>query len=77
MARATATLAEFQARHDNLLTGKRSEEQDVVRAQRRELEASLTRAEQQLKRQTDLTAKNYTSRQSYDQAVAPGPASPT
>jgi len=70
VARATATLAEFQARHDNLLTGKRSEEQDVVRAQRRELEASLTRAEQQLKRQTDLTAKNYTSRQSYDQAVA-------
>ena len=42
VARATATLAEFQARHDNLLTGKRSEEQDVVRAQRRELEASLT-----------------------------------
>ena len=40
VARAAATLAEFQARHANLLTGKRSEEQDVVRAQRRELEAA-------------------------------------
>ena len=70
VARAAAMLAEFQARHANLLTGKRSEEQDVVRAQRRELEASLALAEQDLKRQTDLTAKNYASRQSYDQAVA-------
>jgi HlyD family secretion protein len=70
VARAGAMLAEFQARHANLLTGKRSEEQDVVRAQRRQLEASLTLAEQDLKRQTDLTAKNYASRQSYDQAVA-------
>jgi HlyD family secretion protein len=69
VARATATLTEFQARHDNLLTGKRSEEQDVIRAQRRELEAGLTLAEQELKRQTDLTAKSYSSRQSYDQAV--------
>ena len=70
VARATAMLAEFQARHANLLTGKRSEEQDIVRAQRRELEASLALAEQELKRQTDLTAKNFASRQSYDQAVA-------
>lgn len=70
VARAMATLLEFQARHDNLLTGKRSEEQEVVRAQRRELEARLTLAETDLKRQTDLTAKNYVSRQSYDQAVA-------
>ena len=70
VARAAAMLAEFQARHANLLTGKRSEEQDVARAQRRELEATLTLAEQDLKRQTDLTAKNYASRQSYDQAVA-------
>ena len=69
VARATATLTEFQARHNNLLTGKRSEEQDVVRARRRELEAGLTLAEQELKRQTDLTAKNYSTRQNYDQAV--------
>ena len=41
VARATASLAEFQARHENLLTGKRTEEQDVIRAQRREIEASL------------------------------------
>jgi HlyD family secretion protein len=70
VARAMATLSEFQARHDNLLTGRRSDEQDVVRAQRRELEASLTLAEADLKRQTDLTAKNYVSRQSYDHSVA-------
>jgi HlyD family secretion protein len=54
VARATAALAEAQARHDDLLTGKRSEEQDVVRAQRREVEASLAMAEEDLKRQSDL-----------------------
>ena len=79
VARAAAILAEFQARHANLLTGKRSEEQDVVRAQRRELEASLALAEQDLKRQTDLTAKNYVSARATTRrwrrwrSCAPGP----
>src|SRR5215510_2275684 len=36
VARAEAALAESKARHENLLTGKRPEEQDVVRAQRNE-----------------------------------------
>ena len=39
VARAEAALAEAGARYENLLTGKRQEEQDVVRAQRRETEA--------------------------------------
>ena len=70
VARAVAVLAEFKARHANLLTGKRAEEQEVVRAQRREIEANLVMAEADLARQTDLLAKRITSRQSYDQSVA-------
>jgi HlyD family secretion protein len=68
VSRALAQLAESQARHNNLLTGKRSEEQDVVRAQRHEVEASLAMAVAEFKRQGDLLQKNFTSRQSYDQA---------
>jgi HlyD family secretion protein len=69
VAHATARLVEFQARHDNLLTGKRSDELEVIRAQRREIEASLTLADQELKRQTDLLARGIISRQAYDQAA--------
>jgi HlyD family secretion protein len=68
VARAEATLAEVKARHENLLTGKRPEEQDVVRAQRREAEASLAMAELELKRQTELLPRGFTTRQAYDQA---------
>jgi HlyD family secretion protein len=68
VARAEAALAEARARHENLLTGKRPEEQDVVRAQRREIEASLAMAEIELKRQTDLLPRGFTTRQAYEQA---------
>ncbi len=68
VARAEAALAEARARHENLLTGKRPEEQDVVRAQRREIEASLSMAETELKRQTELLPRGFTTRQAYDQA---------
>ena len=68
MARAAAALAKSKARHENLLTGKRPEEQDVVRAQRREIEASLAMAETELKRQADLLPRGFTTRQAYDQA---------
>ncbi len=68
VARAEAALAESKARHENLLTGKRPEEQDVVRAQRREIEASLAMAETELKRQADLLPRGFTTRQAYDQA---------
>ena len=68
VARAEAALAETKARHENLLTGKRPEEQDVIRAQRREAEASLAMAELELKRQTELLPRGFTTRQAYDQA---------
>jgi HlyD family secretion protein len=68
VARAEAALAEAKARHENMLTGKRPEEQDIIRAQRREIEASLALAEVELKRQDDLLARNFTTRQAHDQA---------
>ena len=70
VARATASLAEYQARHDNLLTGKRADELDVIRAQRREAQASLAMAKRELERQTDLLSRHVASRRSHDQAVA-------
>lgn len=70
VARAAAKLSEFQARHTDLLTGKRAEEQEVVRAQRREVEATLAEAETELKRQSDLVAKNIVSRHSYELTFA-------
>jgi HlyD family secretion protein len=70
VARAEAALAESKARHENLLTGKRPEEQDVVRAQRKEVEASLELAETELKRQQELLPRNFTSRQAHDQAMS-------
>src|SRR5262245_27948325 len=66
VARASAGLAEMYARHSNLLTGKRVEEQDVVRAQRRQVEATLVAAEAELGRQSELVAKNIVSRHNYD-----------
>src|SRR5262245_29443489 len=68
VARAEAALAESKARHENLLTGKRPEEQDVIRAQRREVEANLAMAETELKRQEELLPRSFTTRQAYDQA---------
>jgi HlyD family secretion protein len=68
VARSEAALAEAKSRYENLLTGKRQEEQDVVRGQRRETEAALAMAETELKRQTDLLARGYATRQAYEQA---------
>lgn len=68
VARAEAMLAEAKARHENMLTGKRQEEQDVVRAQRREVEAALVQAEAELKRQTELVARNISTHQAFEQA---------
>jgi HlyD family secretion protein len=62
VARSEAALAESKSRYENLLTGKRQEEQDVVRGQRRETEAALAMAETELKRQTDLLARGYATR---------------
>ena len=68
VARAEAALAESKARYENLLTGKRQEEQDVTRGQRREIEASLALAEVELQRQAQLLEKSITTRQNYDHA---------
>jgi HlyD family secretion protein len=68
VAHAEAALAEAKARHENMLTGKRPEEQDVIRAQRREIEASLAMAETELKRQGELLPRGFTTRQAYEQA---------
>lgn len=68
VARAEASLAEAKSRYENILTGKRQEEQDVIRGQRRETEASLALAEVELKRQAQLLERGYTTRQAYDQA---------
>jgi len=70
MARAEAALAEARARHQNMLTGKRPEEQDVIRAQQREIEAALVQAESELKRQTELVARGISTRQSHEAAEA-------
>lgn len=68
VARAEAALAESRARYENLLKGKRQEEQDVVRAQRRENDAALAQAEIEFKRQTELLAKGVGTRKDYEQA---------
>ena len=68
VARAEAALAEAKAKHANLLTGKRPEELEITRAQRRETEAALEQAETELRRQTDLFARHVSSRQALEQA---------
>jgi HlyD family secretion protein len=68
VARAEAALAEAEARYENLLKGKRQEEQDVVRAQRRENDAALAQAEIEFKRQTELLTKGVGTRKDYEQA---------
>ncbi|MCW5736471.1 MAG: HlyD family efflux transporter periplasmic adaptor subunit [Enhydrobacter sp.] len=68
VARAEGALAEAEARYENLLKGKRQEEQEVVRAQRRENEAALAQTEVEFKRQTELLAKGVGTRKDYEQA---------
>lgn len=68
VARSEAALAEAKSRYENLLTGKRQEELDVIRSQQRETEAALVMAETELKRQSELVARGYGARQAYEQA---------
>jgi HlyD family secretion protein len=67
VTRAEAALAESKSRYANLLIGKRQEEQDVTRSQRREAEAQLAMSETELQRQTQLLEKGFTTRQAFDQ----------
>src|SRR5258707_7040819 len=68
VARTEGALAESQARYENLLKGKRQEEKDVTTLQRKETEAALVMAEIELKRQTELVTKGYSTRKDYEQA---------
>ncbi len=68
VARAEAALAESKSRYENLRTGKRQEEQDVIRSQRREVEESLALAEIEYKRQSELVARGIATRKDHEQA---------
>ena len=70
VARAEAAVATAEAQLENLKTGKREAEQDIVRAQRSEAEASLGLARQELLRATELNTTGAATRTRYDQAVA-------
>lgn len=70
VARAAAAIATAKAQLENLRTGKRSEEQEVTRAQRREAEASLVLAKQEYDRARMLTLTGTAAKQRLDQADA-------
>ncbi len=66
LARSAAALAEARAQQANLLTGKRAEEQEVIRAQRRESEAALALAEKDLARTRQLVTTGAAPRSQLD-----------
>jgi len=70
VARSTALLAHARAQLENLKTGKRQQELDVTRAQRREAEAALRYAELDLKRTSVLVPTGATSATKFDQATS-------
>jgi HlyD family secretion protein len=70
LARAAAAVVRARAQLDNLRAGKRDAEQDVTRAQRREAEASLAYARQELLRATELAQAGTASKLRLDQALA-------
>jgi HlyD family secretion protein len=68
--RLAATVAETKAQLENIQTGKREIEQDIIRAQLREAEAGLKLAEQDLERSSQLVRTGAVTRARYDQAVS-------
>ncbi len=66
VARSEAALAESRALQADLLTGKRDEEQEVVRAQRRESAAALDLAEKDLARTRQLVTSGTAPRSQLD-----------
>jgi HlyD family secretion protein len=68
--RTSATVAEAKAQLENLRTGKRDIEQEIVRAQRREAEAALRLAELDLARTSQLVTNGTVSRVRFDQATS-------
>jgi HlyD family secretion protein len=73
LARAEAAVAQARAQLDNLQAGKRQPEQDVTRAQRREAEAALAYARQELLRARELINTGTASKLRLDQAVSQVP----
>ncbi len=61
-------LRQAEARLQNLLKGKRPEELEVVRAQLAQAKAAAAFSATELRRQQDLVAKGFVSRQQLDQA---------
>jgi HlyD family secretion protein len=70
IARLTAQISAAEARLANARTGKRPQEQDVVRAQQDEARATLELAEKELVRQRELQRSNASARNLFDQATA-------
>jgi len=68
VARLEASAAAAKATLENLRTGKREIEQEVVRAQRRETDAALVMAEKELARARDLTGRGVAAQSRLDQA---------
>lgn len=66
--RSAAAVAEAQSMLDNIKTGKRDIELEVIRQQRLEAEASLAFAEDDLRRATELVAHGNATRVRADQA---------
>jgi HlyD family secretion protein len=70
VVRAEAAVTEAEARYANLLTGKRKQEQAIVRAQESDVAAQLAFAEKELARQTELYQTKVAPKQALDEAEA-------
>jgi HlyD family secretion protein len=66
--RLAAAVTTAEAQLANLKTGKRATEQEIVRAQRREVEAALILAQQELQRATELTSTGTAAKARWDTA---------
>lgn len=70
LLRSSAAVATARAQLENLRSGRRREEQDVTRAQRREADANLVLAKQERDRAKKLTLTGTAAKQRLDQAEA-------
>jgi len=68
LRQAEDQLRQAEAQHRNLLTGKRPEEIDAIRAQLAQAEASLTLSEGNLVRQETLVSERFVSKEAADTA---------
>lgn len=66
LAEATARVAQAKAQHQDLLSGKRTEELDMYQAAILAAEANLRASEAELKRQSELKASGFVSASTLD-----------